>query len=146
MTMSHKLQTKRFVSAPKVLLSSKGTNRRVCNFKSLKSLLEGSPAGPTTHSIERRHFLETAKYPALGGLFASRLVLRGDRFRLVGNFARSVSGPKNPVPRCRLPNLLLNTREAGDLCDWSLRMVRTTPKVRAAVPGGTTPEAIRAIA
>ena len=73
----------------------------VCNFKSLKSLLEGRPAGPTTHSFEPRDFMETAKKPAIGGLWAgvsvSAEIVSGLKAILGGlSLGRGI-----PFPRCR---------------------------------------------
>ena len=54
---------------------------------------------PSAHNglVGPRHFPETSKEPAIGGLLRLRFGLRGDRFWPEGDFGRFVSGPRNPV-------------------------------------------------
>jgi hypothetical protein len=54
-------------------------------------------ASATTQSFEPEDFPETAKKPAIGGLWRLRFSLRGHRFWPEGDFGPFVSGPRNPV-------------------------------------------------
>jgi hypothetical protein len=72
-----------------------------------------SPLRSTTHSFEPLDFLETVKWPAIGGLRRWRFGLCRDRYWHGGYFGRVVSGASNPVSRNRRPSRAETRFECG---------------------------------